>query len=116
MHDFRYPIILHSHHTHSDLLGTSGSCPGEEELDYDESMEGLDLFPTGSLDVGSGDMGREANDNQQGEHQCNSVVMKCINSLWLKFMRTPYTNKSTCVLVARHILWSKINISLNLAT
>ena len=38
----------------SDLL-ISGE-PGllDEELDYDENMDELDLYPTGSLDVGGG--------------------------------------------------------------
>ncbi len=33
----------------------------EEELDYDESMEGLDLYPTGSLEM-------EGNEEELGAH------------------------------------------------
>lgn len=38
----------------SDLLVSVGPGLLDEELDYDENMDELDLYPTGSLDVGGG--------------------------------------------------------------
>ena len=40
---------------YSDIGVTDEGMIGEEELDYDENMEGLDLYPTGSLGGGSTD-------------------------------------------------------------
>ena len=48
-----FSLCVHTHlHYGSDVReGGVGGVVEEEELDYDESMEGLDLYPTGSLEV-----------------------------------------------------------------
>ena len=51
--------------THRELLGSTAALLDEEELDYDETMEDLDLHPTGSLEEGEeintrDDSGKEA--------------------------------------------------------
>ena len=64
-----------------DLLGSSASNLGDEELDYDENMEDLEVYPTGSLGEEEGgewwgvevwEGGERIRGARRGRGQCSS--------------------------------------------